>query len=165
MALCIIVLYFFYRFNKLVKDVTKFIQSQEKGPWPQNKISALDRALGEAVRILDKKVRVVSSKIKLKDNKTSLANDFSYQSTMCEFYWLDIELLSGDLYEVCILTCCWSRVNHFKYFYSTSHLSNKAIRHRKYMYCLNNTDVYNYINHMNEWLAVDRYMYISCSSK
>ena len=86
MALCIIVLYFFYRFNKLVKDVTKFIQSQEKGPWPQNKISALDRALGEAVRILDKKVRVVSSKIKLKENKTSLANDFSYQSTMCEFY-------------------------------------------------------------------------------
>ena len=120
------VLYFFYRFNKLVKDVTKFIQSQEKGPWPQNKISALDRALGEAVRILDKKVRVVSSKIKLKDNKTSLANDFSYQSTMCEFYWR-YRVLSGDLYEVCILTCCWSRVNHFKSFYSTSHISNKAI--------------------------------------
>mgnify|MGYP001800260948 FL=1 len=108
MALCIIVLCFFLisRFNKLVKDVTKFIQSQEKGPWPQNKISALDRALGEAVRILDKKVRFVSSKIKLKENKTSLANDFSYQSTMREFYRLDKELLSGDLYEVCILTCC-----------------------------------------------------------
>lgn len=48
--------FIFCRFNKLVKDVAKFIQSQEKGPWPQNKISALDRALGEAIRILDKKV-------------------------------------------------------------------------------------------------------------
>ena len=46
----------YFRLNKVIKDVNKFMQSQEKGPWPQNKISALDRVLGEAVRILDKKV-------------------------------------------------------------------------------------------------------------
>jgi len=44
------------RLNKVIKDINKFMQSQEKGPWPQNKISALDRGLGEAIRILDKKV-------------------------------------------------------------------------------------------------------------
>ncbi|XP_067932138.1 S phase cyclin A-associated protein in the endoplasmic reticulum-like [Watersipora subatra] len=44
------------KLNKIVKDVNKFMQAQERGPWPQNKISALDRVLGEAVRILDKKV-------------------------------------------------------------------------------------------------------------
>lgn len=45
-----------FRLNKIIKDVNKFMQFQEKGPWPQNKVSALDRVLGEAVRILDKKV-------------------------------------------------------------------------------------------------------------
>ena len=47
---------FICRLNKVVKDVTKFIQLQEKGPWPQNKVSALDRSLGEAIRILDQRV-------------------------------------------------------------------------------------------------------------
>ena len=44
------------RLQKLVKDVSKYLQSQDSGPWPQNKVSALDRALGEMARVLEKKV-------------------------------------------------------------------------------------------------------------
>ncbi|XP_076464959.1 S phase cyclin A-associated protein in the endoplasmic reticulum-like isoform X2 [Babylonia areolata] len=43
------------KLQKLVKDVNKYLQSQDTGPWPQNKVSALDRALGEMSRILEKK--------------------------------------------------------------------------------------------------------------
>ncbi|KAL8602244.1 hypothetical protein ACOMHN_022757 [Nucella lapillus] len=43
------------KLQKLVKDVNKYLQSQDSGPWPQNKVSALDRALGEMARILEKK--------------------------------------------------------------------------------------------------------------
>jgi hypothetical protein len=32
------------------------VSSQDKGPWPQSRVSALDRALGELTRILEKKV-------------------------------------------------------------------------------------------------------------
>ena len=47
-----------FRLQKVVKDVNKYLQSQGSGPWPQNKVSALDRALGEIGRIMEKKVRV-----------------------------------------------------------------------------------------------------------
>ncbi|ESO94542.1 hypothetical protein LOTGIDRAFT_215534 [Lottia gigantea] len=41
---------------KIVKDMSKFSQSSDTGPWPQNKVSAIDRAIGELGRILEKKV-------------------------------------------------------------------------------------------------------------
>lgn len=47
------------RLHKVIKDITKYLQSHDSGPWPQNKVSALDRALGEIGRILEKKVRNV----------------------------------------------------------------------------------------------------------
>ena len=47
---------FFNRLQKVVKDLNKYLQSQGSGPWPQNKVSALDRALGEIGRIMEKKV-------------------------------------------------------------------------------------------------------------
>ena len=40
----------------MIKDLNKYLQGQEKGPWPQNKVSALDRGLGEIGRILEKRV-------------------------------------------------------------------------------------------------------------
>ena len=44
------------RLQKLVKDLNKYIQTQDKGPWPQAKVSATDRALGEISRIMEKRV-------------------------------------------------------------------------------------------------------------
>lgn len=46
----------YFRLQKVVKDVNKYLQTQESGPWPQSKVSALDRALGEIGRIMDRKV-------------------------------------------------------------------------------------------------------------
>ncbi|XP_012935798.1 S phase cyclin A-associated protein in the endoplasmic reticulum [Aplysia californica] len=43
------------KMHKVIKDISKYLQSQDSGPWPQNKVSALDRALGEIGRILEKK--------------------------------------------------------------------------------------------------------------
>ncbi|KAK2159680.1 hypothetical protein LSH36_148g05042 [Paralvinella palmiformis] len=43
------------RLQKVIKDLNKYLQGQEKGPWPQNKVSALDRGLGEIGRILEKR--------------------------------------------------------------------------------------------------------------
>lgn len=47
------------RIHKIVRDLNKYLQTQDSGPWPQNKVSALDRALGEIGRIMDKKVRSI----------------------------------------------------------------------------------------------------------
>lgn len=45
------------RLHKVIKDINKYLQFHDSGPWPPNKVSALDRALGEVGRILEKKVR------------------------------------------------------------------------------------------------------------
>ena len=45
-----------FRLQKLVKDLNKYIQTDDSGPWPQNKVTALDRAVGEIGRIMDKRV-------------------------------------------------------------------------------------------------------------
>ena len=44
------------RLHKVIKDINKYLQSHDSGPWPAAKVSALDRALGETGRILEKKV-------------------------------------------------------------------------------------------------------------
>ncbi|XP_074649946.1 S phase cyclin A-associated protein in the endoplasmic reticulum-like isoform X2 [Tubulanus polymorphus] len=46
------------KIQKVLKDLCKYVQQQSSGPWPQNRVSALDRALGEISRILEKKVAV-----------------------------------------------------------------------------------------------------------
>ena len=46
-----------FRLQKVVKDLNKYMNSQDKGPWSPSRLSALDRALGEILRVLDKKVR------------------------------------------------------------------------------------------------------------
>ncbi|KAK3584862.1 hypothetical protein CHS0354_027613 [Potamilus streckersoni] len=43
------------KMQKVVKDINKYLQSSDSGPWTQNKVSALDKALGEISRILDRK--------------------------------------------------------------------------------------------------------------
>jgi hypothetical protein len=50
--------------QKIIKDVNKYLQTQGSGPWPQNRLSALDRATGELLRLLEKKVRQSSIWIK-----------------------------------------------------------------------------------------------------
>ncbi|KAH9488551.1 hypothetical protein Btru_061807, partial [Bulinus truncatus] len=43
------------KLHKIIKDMNKYLQSQDTGPWPHNKVAALDRALGETGRIMEKK--------------------------------------------------------------------------------------------------------------
>ncbi|BFZ01533.1 hypothetical protein BsWGS_04572 [Bradybaena similaris] len=43
------------KLHKVIKDINKYLQFHDSGPWPPNKVSALDRALGEVGRILEKK--------------------------------------------------------------------------------------------------------------
>ncbi|XP_060557180.1 S phase cyclin A-associated protein in the endoplasmic reticulum-like isoform X3 [Ruditapes philippinarum] len=44
------------KMQKVIRDINKYLQSTESGPWSQSRVSALDRALGELNRIFDKKV-------------------------------------------------------------------------------------------------------------
>ncbi|XP_078286221.1 S phase cyclin A-associated protein in the endoplasmic reticulum isoform X1 [Rhinoraja longicauda] len=42
------------KLQRLVKDLLKQQQGQDSGPWANNKVSSLDRTLGEIIRILEK---------------------------------------------------------------------------------------------------------------
>ncbi|XP_015199092.2 S phase cyclin A-associated protein in the endoplasmic reticulum isoform X1 [Lepisosteus oculatus] len=42
------------KLQRLVKDLVKQLQGQDSGQWPSNKVSGLDRTLGETSRILEK---------------------------------------------------------------------------------------------------------------
>ncbi|GCC33323.1 hypothetical protein chiPu_0011792 [Chiloscyllium punctatum] len=42
------------KLQRLVKDLLKQLQGQDSGPWANNKVSSLDRTLGEISRILEK---------------------------------------------------------------------------------------------------------------
>jgi len=44
------------RLQRLVKDLVKHQQGQDSGQWASNKVSGLDRTLGEISRILEKQV-------------------------------------------------------------------------------------------------------------
>lgn len=46
-----------YRLQRLVKDLGKQLQGQDGGQWAPNKVSGLDRTLGEISRILEKQVK------------------------------------------------------------------------------------------------------------
>lgn len=45
-----------FRLQRLVKDLLKQLQGQDSGQWVNNKVSGLDRTLGEISRILEKQV-------------------------------------------------------------------------------------------------------------
>lgn len=47
---------FVFRLQRLVKDLVKQQQGQDSGQWASNKVSGLDRTLGEISRILEKQV-------------------------------------------------------------------------------------------------------------
>lgn len=46
-----------FRLQRLVKDLLKQLQGQDSGQWANNKVSGLDRTLGEISRILEKQVQ------------------------------------------------------------------------------------------------------------
>ena len=50
------------RIQKLAKDLTKYVNCADSGPWPPSRVSALDRSTGELIRILDKKVRYFATR-------------------------------------------------------------------------------------------------------
>ncbi|XP_021362165.1 S phase cyclin A-associated protein in the endoplasmic reticulum-like isoform X2 [Mizuhopecten yessoensis] len=60
------------KLQKVVRDINKYLQAPDTGPWPQNKVSALDRALGEISRILDKKVAADQTSIRILGGLTCL---------------------------------------------------------------------------------------------
>ena len=47
------------KLTKCVKELNKVVSGQGRGPWPNAAVSALDRTLGEVLRILDKGVSYV----------------------------------------------------------------------------------------------------------
>lgn len=49
-----------FRLQRLVKDLLKQLQGQDSGQWANNKVSGLDRTLGEISRILEKQVEFAS---------------------------------------------------------------------------------------------------------
>lgn len=50
----------FFRLQRLVKDLLKHLQGQDSGQWANNKVSSLDRTLGELSRILEKQVNQIN---------------------------------------------------------------------------------------------------------
>lgn len=46
-----------FRLQRMVKDLLKQLQGQDSGQWANNKVSGLDRTLGEISRILEKQVK------------------------------------------------------------------------------------------------------------
>ncbi|CAL1531856.1 unnamed protein product [Lymnaea stagnalis] len=65
------------KLHKIIKDINKYLQSQDSGPWPQNKVSALDRALGETGRILEKKCANDQTSFKVLGGFSSLSKILS----------------------------------------------------------------------------------------
>ncbi|XP_041368971.1 S phase cyclin A-associated protein in the endoplasmic reticulum-like [Gigantopelta aegis] len=61
------------KLQKIVKDLSKYLQSQDTGPWPQNRVSALDRAVVELSRILEKKVASDQVSFRILGGLTSLS--------------------------------------------------------------------------------------------
>ncbi|XP_060063771.1 S phase cyclin A-associated protein in the endoplasmic reticulum-like [Ylistrum balloti] len=60
------------KLQKVVRDISKYLQAPDTGPWPQNKVSALDRALGEISRIMDKKVAADQTSLRILGGLTTL---------------------------------------------------------------------------------------------
>ncbi|XP_052278081.1 S phase cyclin A-associated protein in the endoplasmic reticulum-like isoform X2 [Dreissena polymorpha] len=60
------------KLQKTIRDITKYLQSTESGPWSQSRLSALDRALGELNRIFDKKVFADQTSFRLLGGLTML---------------------------------------------------------------------------------------------
>ncbi|XP_048254024.1 S phase cyclin A-associated protein in the endoplasmic reticulum-like [Haliotis rufescens] len=43
------------KLQKVIKDLNKYLMTQDRGPWPTSRVSATDRAVGELTRILERK--------------------------------------------------------------------------------------------------------------
>lgn len=56
-----------FRLQRLVKDLLKQLQGQDSGQWVNNKVSGLDRTLGEISRILEKQVEQQTTRIDVID--------------------------------------------------------------------------------------------------
>ena len=39
-----------------MKDLNRYLQTQGSGPWPTNRVAALERSAGELIRILESRV-------------------------------------------------------------------------------------------------------------
>lgn len=61
-----------FRLQRLVKDLLKQLQGQDNGQWANNKVSGLDRTLGEISRILEKQVEQQKDHIDIIDNVIDL---------------------------------------------------------------------------------------------
>ncbi|KAK3096644.1 hypothetical protein FSP39_001987 [Pinctada imbricata] len=59
------------KIQKSVRDINRYLQTPDTGPWPPNKVSLLDRALGEIGRIVDKKVIADQNTLRVLGGMTS----------------------------------------------------------------------------------------------
>ncbi|XP_063241085.1 S phase cyclin A-associated protein in the endoplasmic reticulum isoform X2 [Bacillus rossius redtenbacheri] len=87
------------RIQKCVRDVEKLHSSQGKGQWPNNAITALERALGEINRILSKQNALDQATFKALNGFTAVTNILS----------LDLDVpqnVSSYIPQKCFVTAC-----------------------------------------------------------
>ncbi|KAL4227984.1 hypothetical protein ACF0H5_013422 [Mactra antiquata] len=61
------------KMQKVIRDINKYLQSTDSGPWSQTRVSALDRSLGELNRIFEKKIFADQGSFRLLGGLTTLA--------------------------------------------------------------------------------------------
>ena len=76
------------RLHKVIKDISKYLVSQDSGPWPTAKVSALDRALGEIGRILERKVGT---------------RTYIHGHTFRHTYYVASEFLEFSFFKCCVI--------------------------------------------------------------
>lgn len=79
-----------FRLQRLVKDLLKQLQGQDSGQWTNNKVSGLDRTLGEISRILEKQVEQQKDHINIVEYVIELYVSFIGVVIIILIYWLYI---------------------------------------------------------------------------
>lgn len=60
----------------MVKDLLKQLQGQDSGQWANNRVSGLDRTLGEISRILEKQVALIQMTVQVEKNLNDKTKQF-----------------------------------------------------------------------------------------
>lgn len=76
-----------FRLQRLVKDLLKQLQGQDSGQWANNKVSGLDRTLGEISRILEKQVEQQMDHMDTVDSVIELYVSFLGVVIITLIYW------------------------------------------------------------------------------
>lgn len=93
---------FIFRLQRLVKDLLKHLQGQDSGQWANNKVSSLDRTLGELSRILEKQARRTD------------CTQLHFLVLILVHYILNLSCVHCHLYAPTILTFFFFTINYIR---------------------------------------------------